>query len=64
MTQAQRIERHILSGKPLNPLQALNRYGCFRLGARIYDLRQKGLKIDAKIDKKKHYATYRLAANS
>jgi hypothetical protein len=31
----------------IDSMQALNRYGCFRLAARIYDLRGMGLEIDA-----------------
>jgi len=34
-----------LKNKPITPLEALNRYGCFRLGARIYELRNRGHKI-------------------
>jgi hypothetical protein len=34
-----------LRRKSITPLEALNLYGCFRLAARIYDLRQKGHNI-------------------
>ena len=30
---------------PITPMDALNRYGCFRLAARIYDLRSAGHEI-------------------
>lgn len=33
------IFRHLKSGKTLTWLQALNKFGCGRLSARIYDIR-------------------------
>ena len=30
---------------PITPLEALNYYGCMRLGARIYDLKRRGVDI-------------------
>ena len=41
-TQAQRILQHLKSGKALSPLDALEKYGCFRLAARIHELRRAG----------------------
>ena len=35
---------HLRNG-PITPIEALHRYGCFRLAARIYDLRQDGHQI-------------------
>lgn len=52
MTQKDLILKHLLRGMSLTPLEALSRFGCFRLGARIYDLRT--------IDKKRHFAVYKL----
>ena len=43
LSQCDRILTHLQSGKTINPLQALNLYGCFILGARIYDLKQAGM---------------------
>ncbi|OTP93786.1 helix-turn-helix domain-containing protein [Gilliamella apicola] len=40
LSQCERILIHLQSGKTINPLQALKLYGCFRLGARIYDLKK------------------------
>ena len=45
MTQAQRIHAYLKSGRTLTPLQALRRFGCFRLAARINDLRGRGVRI-------------------
>lgn len=44
MTQNEAILKH-LKKKPITPLQALNLYGCFRLAARINNLRESGLNI-------------------
>jgi Helix-turn-helix domain len=38
------VLEHLLSA-PITPIEALNLYGCFRLAARIYDLRQAGNEI-------------------
>lgn len=35
------IRDALLNGERLTPLDALHRFGCFRLGARIWDLRNK-----------------------
>lgn len=45
MTQTALIERHLRRGRTLTPLSALRLMGCFRLSARINDLRSDGLKI-------------------
>ena len=62
MTQNQQIKGYLEKGKSITPLQALNKFGCFRLAARISDLRNKGLNIATKIVTKegKSYASYRL----
>ena len=41
-TQNERILDYLKSGKKLPPLTALRKFGCFRLSARILDLRQAG----------------------
>jgi len=37
------------SGRKITPLEALAEFGCFRLGARIWDLRQLGFPIKSKL---------------
>lgn len=61
-SQTDLILDHLRNKGPLTPLEALNLYGCFRLGARIWDLEQTGLVINTQIikDGKKHYARYSL----
>ena len=62
ISQEDLIFRHLELGGTITPLEALNLYGCFRLGARIWDLRQKGYNIQMKlVGDKKHYAQYKLA---
>lgn len=46
MTQNDMIRAHLQSGKAITPLDALREYGCFRLAARIADLRREGLDIE------------------
>lgn len=47
-TQNKRIEKYLLSGRTLTPLEALYKFSCFRLSARIYDLRKRGLDIESR----------------
>jgi len=47
-TQKQQIKEHLSKGKKLTPIQALTKFGCFRLAARISDLRKEGLNIATK----------------
>lgn len=56
------IRKHLESGKTITPLEALSRYGCLRLGARIYDLKQDGLPVKTEIKRngRKRFAEYSL----
>lgn len=36
------ILRHLKRGRSITPVEALDMFGTFRLGARIYDLKQAG----------------------
>ena len=45
MSQTSIILSHIKRYGSITPLTALDRYGCFRLAARISDLRNQGHKI-------------------
>ena len=44
-SQTQDILNHMKQYGCITPLEALERYGCMRLGARIFDLRQQGYTI-------------------
>jgi hypothetical protein len=58
-TQAKVILDHLLTGRPITALDALNQYGCFRLAARIHELR-KHYDIEEQIVTRngKRYASY------
>jgi hypothetical protein len=45
-TQEREVLRYLAQGKPLTPLQALHKFGSFRLGARIHALRNQGWPIE------------------
>lgn len=45
-SQSAQIKAALLAGETLTPLDALKRFGCFRLGARIWELRnEQGMNI-------------------
>ena len=46
MTQCERLLAHLKTGARINPFRAWRKLGIYRLGARIYDLRQQGHMID------------------
>lgn len=43
--QSARILAHLQTGKAITAIEALRNFGCFRLAARIYDLRKEGHSI-------------------
>ena len=61
-SQCKRIATYLNGGGILTPMDALNMFGCFRLSARIADLRNGGLKIVTKYvtQNGKTFAQYRL----
>lgn len=62
MSQCTDILNH-LKNAPLTALEALNKYGCFRLASRITDLRQQGHHIETQtieLPNGKHVAQYHL----
>jgi len=61
-SQNKQIRQHLERGLSITPIDALLHYGCFRLSARIHDLRDEGMNIETEMvykDKKK-YASYKL----
>ncbi len=44
-SQEQLILSALQSGRKLTPIDALNDFGCMRLGGRVWDLKQKGYDI-------------------
>lgn len=62
-TQTDLIIDYLKQGNALTPLEALQRFGCFRLGARIWDARRAGHRIESRIIRTaggKNVAEYRL----
>ncbi len=62
MSQNQQILNHLQSGKKLTAIQALNKFDCFRLSARIGDIKELGYNIQTIPIKKngKRFAQYSL----
>ena len=62
-TQTEKILNYLSKGKGITPIDALNRFGCFRLAARISDLRRNGHSIftDSVTKNGKTFASYRLS---
>jgi len=60
MTTKEKIRKHLEKGKSITPIEALNKFGCFRLAARIHDLRDEGMliKTEKVTTKGKTYAKY------
>ena len=42
MSQNEQILQHLRAGRPLTPYEALDAFGCFRLAARVEELRRAG----------------------
>jgi len=62
VTQKDLILAALREGQALSPMDALHRFDCFRLGARIWDLRRQGHRISSTIERRgrKHVAVYRM----
>ena len=62
MNQTNSILAYLQAGNSITPLEALQRFGCMRLGARIYDLKGGGYPIITEMVKDertgKRYARY------
>lgn len=60
MSQNEQILKALKAGEKITPIEALERFGCFRLGARIADLKKMGYNIQRKTERLggKHWACY------
>jgi hypothetical protein len=58
----EKILNYLQKGKSITPIEALEKFKCFRLSARIWDLRQEGHIIDSETRRKngKHFSSYKL----
>jgi len=61
-SQTEQILNWLKKGHKLNPLQALRKFGSFRLGARVFEIKEMGYNINKKMKKKngKYFAEYSL----
>ena len=53
-SQNKKILRYLLSGKGLTPMCALSRFKCYRLAARVADLKNMGYDITTVMQYKKN----------
>jgi Helix-turn-helix domain len=62
-SQNEEILAHLKKGRSISPIEALERFGCMRLGGRIYELKKQGHQIETVMVQQngKRYAEYRLA---
>ena len=60
MSQIDNIRSHLGNGKAITPMQALRLYGCFRLAAVIFKLKEEGFLIETEMQygKGKKWASY------
>ncbi len=61
-TQKALILEYLQSGQSLSPIDALHKFGCFRLAPRVLELRLEGFDIQTQMVRRngKAYAEYRL----
>tara|TARA_S200002703_G_scaffold67185_1_gene58362 strand:+ start:2591 stop:2818 length:228 start_codon:yes stop_codon:yes gene_type:complete len=59
-SQIKEIRHYLESGGKLTPLEALDKFGCFRLAAIVHNLREEGLNIKTTMVKQgqKSFAEY------
>lgn len=48
-SQCEQILAYLKQGRTITPLEALDKFGCFRLGARVWDLKKDGHDIRSRI---------------
>lgn len=60
-SQNKRIKQHLIDGYSITPIQALKLFGCFRLSARIHELRKEmDIKAEKVINNGKSFCSYYL----
>tara|TARA_Y100001963_G_scaffold27424_1_gene37350 strand:+ start:1766 stop:2020 length:255 start_codon:yes stop_codon:yes gene_type:complete len=64
-SQKDSILNYLEEGNEITPIEALDRFGCFRLADVIFKLKQEGYDIQTKMvsNGSKKYASYRLMSN-
>lgn len=61
-SQNRRLLAFLQAKRQITPLQALRSFGCFRLAARVHDLRKAGHEIETVRLPGKSHVAYRLVA--
>jgi len=68
MSQTQNVQilNYLKDGNSITPLEALQKFNCFRLSARIFNLREDGYNIHTNniTENNKTYAEYTLLSNT
>jgi hypothetical protein len=61
-SQLIQLQRHLAKGLAITPMGALDKWGCFRLGARIHQLRKQRWPISTTMIQSGHkrFASYRM----
>lgn len=61
-TQKDQILDYLKFGNSITPIEALDKFGCFRLSAVVFKLRKCGYRITSELEQtgRKRYARYRL----
>ncbi len=49
MSQTAQIAAYLKKGHKLTPIEALERFGCFRLAARVHELNRQGMNIKSEL---------------
>ena len=62
MNTNERILEYLQKGNSITPIEALDKFGCFRLSTRIWELKKDGYDIETVIETNgnKKFASYRL----
>lgn len=62
MSQVASVIAHLQKGKTITPLEALDKFGCFRLAAVIHDIRSMGFVVETEMVERndKRFARYRM----
>ena len=61
LKQTEEIKQYLDAGNSITAIEALNKFGCFRLASRIHDLKTEGYVIDKIMitgENNKRYAQY------
>lgn len=63
MSIEQQLLQHLKAGKSITPLEALDKWRCLRLGARVCNLRQAGYRIRTELIARngKRFARYSMS---